>query len=514
MADRHLEFAGDYDLAYVHISNHKGQGRTQSLRGENITQMVIELNIFESIYNSSITGAIVIADTSNLIGNLPIQGTERLFFKLSNKLVNNSFANTLDFTEKSGHALHIYKVTDRQQLNDNTQTYTLHFASREFIRNQRLKVSESFSGRFDEAVYSIFKRPEYLDSKKKLYFQKTRNSDKVVVPNINPFDAIKMLAKRALPESFRDNGVGYLFFETPRGFHFRSWESLCIGKNGKPREIKQKFRYAQLNMDSSGHEVLDEKGQPLNKVVEGFRNVESYKLLNSTHDVAANTALGTYGHTVITHNLYDKSYKKDKYHYHNSFDDTGHADNNGGYGTESSYTTSNPMIVSSPVDYDLVEGDTRQKGVSDYAESRVSLQATSQYTHGEDTGSYGIDVAQDGVLEGERVSLANQLHSGTRLQLNIKGQAWLQAGDLIQFDMQTIENRDTGSRFHRLDPQLSGRYVISHIRHRVAGGQYLQVLECVKDSVARSFGVTSKAYAEIAGEEKTSVTPSDIDNYA
>jgi len=510
MSKRHLEFAGDYDLQYVHISNHKGQGRTQSLRGENITQMVIELNIFESIYNSSITGAIVIADTTNLIGNLPIQGTERLFFKLNNKLVNNSSSNMLDFTEKSGHPLHIYKVTDREQLNDSTQQYTLHFASREFVRNQRLKVSESFNGRMDEAVYSIFKRPEYLDSKKKLYFQKTQNSDKIVVPNINPFDAIKMLAKRALPESFRDKGVGYLFFETPRGFHFRSWESLCIGKNGKPREIKQKFRYVQVNLDRFGHEVLDKNGKPLNKVVEDYQNVESYKLLNSTHDVAANTALGTYGHTVITHNLYDKSYKKDKYHYHDSFNTTGHVDNNSGQDT---YTTSNPMIVSSPVDYDLVEGDTRQKGVSDYAESRVSLQATSQYTHGEDTGSYGVDVAQDGVLEGERVSLANQLHSGTRLQLTIKGQAWLQAGDLIQFDMQTIENRDDRPST-RLDPQLSGRYVISHIRHRVAGGQYLQVLECVKDSVARSFGVTSKAYAEIAGEEKTSVTPSDIDNYA
>ena len=510
MSKRHLEFAGDYDLQYVHISNHKGQGRTQSLRGENITQMVVELNIYEGIYNSSITGSIVIADTSNLIGNLPIQGTERLFFKLNNKLVNSSFSNTLDFTEKSGHPLHIYKVTDREQLNDNTQTYTLHFASREFIRNQRLKVSEAFNGRMDESVYSIFKRPEYLDSKKKLYFQKTQNSDKIVVPNINPFDAIKMLAKRALPESFRDKGVGYLFFETPRGFHFRSWESLCIGKNGKPREIKQKFRYVQVNLDRFGHEVLDKNGKPLNKVVEDYQNVESYKLLNSTHDVAANTALGTYGHTVITHNLYNKSYKKDKYHYHDSFNTTGHVDNNSGQDT---YTTSNPMIVSSPVDYDLVEGDTRQKGVSDYAESRVSLQATSQFVHGEDTGSYGVDVAQDGVLEGERVSLANQLHSGTRLQLTIKGQAWLQAGDLIQFDMQTIENRDDRPST-RLDPQLSGRYVISHIRHRVAGDQYRQVLECVKDSVVRSFGTTSKAYAEIAGEEKTSVTPSDIDNYA
>ena len=510
MSKKNLEFAGDYDLQYVHISNHKGHGRTHSLRGENITQMVVELNIYEGIYNSSITGSMVIADTTNLIGNLPIQGTERIFFKLSNKLVNSSFANTLDFTEKGGHPLHIYKITDREQLNDSTQSYVIHFASREFVRNLRTKVSESFTGRMDQMVNKIFARPEYLDSKKKLYFQKTRNSDTIVVPNVSPFDAIKLLGKRALPDSLRSKGAGYLFFETPRGFHFRSWESLCIGKNGKPREVKQKFRYVQQRMDRFGHEVLDESGKPLDKIVEDYRNVESYEFKNNFHDVAANTALGTYGHRVITHNLYNKSYKEDDYHYHNSFQETGHVDNNGGYGKEASYTTSNPMIVETPVDYDLVEGDTRQKGVSDFAESRVSLQATSQFVHNEETGAFGIDVVQDGVIEGERVSLTNQLHSGTRLQMTINGQAWLQAGDLIQFDVQSVENRDerpTGP----LDPQLSGRYVISHIRHRVSGEYYKQVIECIKDSVARPYGTGVKSYAEIAGAEKSPVSPSDID---
>ena len=67
------------------------------------------------------------------------------------------------------------------------------------------------------------------------------------------------------------------------------------------------------------------------------------------------------------------------------------------------------MIVETPVDYDVVDGDTRQKGVSDFAESRISVMPTTQYLHNEDTGSYGVDVARDGVLEGERISLTNQL---------------------------------------------------------------------------------------------------------
>ena len=40
---------------------------------------------------------------------------------------------------------------------------------------------------------------------------------------------------------------------------------------------------------------------------------------NTFHDVAANTMLGTYGHRVISHNLFDKSYDIKDYNYHNDF---------------------------------------------------------------------------------------------------------------------------------------------------------------------------------------------------
>jgi len=499
------EQAGDYDLQYVHIHSHKGEGLTNEVRGENISNLVVELNVYESIYNQSITGTIIIADNRNLIGNLPIQGTERLSFRLATKLNTYHHSNSLDFTETGGHPLHIYKLTNKEQLNDNVQTYTLHFCSKEFLRNLRTKVSESFSGRMDQAVYSIFKRPEYLNSKKKLFFQKTRNQDKIVIPNIAPLSAIKMLAKRSLPTNTKDKGgAGYLFYETPKGFHFRSFESLCVTKNGEQVKAKQKFRYVHVKVDRFGHEMLEDN-KKVDKVMEGFKSVESYKFLNTFHDVAANTLLGTYGHTVITHNLYDKSYKKDKYHYHNSFKTTAHTDTD-----PDKYYMGGPAITDSPVDYDEVEGNSyNQKGVSDFAESRVSLQSTTQYAHGEATGNYGVDVIQDGKLEGERIALTNSMSSGTKLHLEVKGQSWLQAGDIIEFDVQSIENRvNSGGR---TDPQYSGRYIITKIRHKVSNQLYRQILECVKDGVKNTYGSTRKSYANIAGEESRITTPHDIE---
>jgi len=502
MADRqpdsNIEFAGDYFLKYIHIRNHAGEG-IKALKGEDINLKVVEFNIYESIFSSSVTGSAVIGDTQNLIGNLPIQGTERLAFKLET-LGDTAFDNVIDCSEATGHPMHIYKLTNKQQLNDHTQTYTLHFASREFVRNLRKRVSKSFDMRMDQAVDSIFADPDYLDSRKVLHKQQTRNADKICIPNLTPFDAIGMLAKRSLPESKNNSaGAGYLFYETTKGFHFRSWESLLVDANGNPRKPIQNFRYVQVPVDRFGHEVLDKKGEPLDYVVEGFKNVENYRFLNNFHDVAANTALGTYGHRVITHNIYNKSYKIDDYNYHNSFHKTAHTD-------------SNPAVSGSPVDYDTVPYESMNwsghPGVSDWPESRVTVQPTTQYAHGEDTGNFGIQVESDGKIEGERISQINQVHSGTRLEMTIKGQSWLQPGDLISFDIQSVENRETAN--YLLDPLYSGRYIITHIRHRVAVNEYIQVLECVKDGLRYSIGDSPKSYAEIAGEQPPHRLPRDI----
>jgi len=479
-----LDFAGDYHFPYLHLINHMGEGVDSATHGENIIHLAVEFNIYESIYDSSVTGSVVIVDTQNLISRLPIQGTERLSFIITTKLANDDESTVIDCRESQGKEMHVFSVTDKKQLNDNTLTYTIHFASREFVRNLRTRVSESFSGRMDEMVNKIFTDPDYLDSQKTLYYQPTRNQDKIVVPNLNPFAAIGMMARRSLPEIDSSRGVGYLFYETTKGFHFRSWESLCVDKSGHMRDAKQHFRYVQGNMPSEP----GKKKSRADMIKEAYQNVESYKFNNNFHDVAANTNLGTYGHRVITHNIYNKSYREDDYHYHNRWNETNHLEDF-------------PSIVDSPVDYDQIEGTPYQKGVSDYPEARVSLQATTQFAHNEDTGSYGTPVEDDGVLTGARMAQVNKIIQGTQLEMTVNGQARLQAGDVIDFDLQSVQNRLDSQG--GLDPQYSGRYIITSIRHRVAQEKFIQILICVKDSSKSGYGYAgNKSFTEMAGEKR------------
>ena len=83
-----IQFAGDYRLDGIILHNHNNEGGFgRDDAGINIQDLVIEMNIHEGINKSSITGSLVIGDAINLIGNLPIQGTERLSFKLSTPII-------------------------------------------------------------------------------------------------------------------------------------------------------------------------------------------------------------------------------------------------------------------------------------------------------------------------------------------------------------------------------------------------------------------------------------------
>ena len=477
MHDDVRDFAGDFNLKSIVIHNHAGEGFDSSQRGVDIKKLVVEFNIYESIYKSAITGSIVIADTINLIGRLPIQGTERLSFKLATPGAHAD-EHLIDCTERTGHPMHIYKLTDRQQVSEGQQTYTLHFCSREFLRNMRTKVSQTYSGTFDTMVQSIFQDKDYLDSRKTLFSEKTRNQDKITIPNLNPFAAIELISRRSLANERK--GAGYHFYETSKGFHFRSFESMCVEKGGQPRDIKQVFRYFMSKMTDEN--LIPEKGESeVSKIRHDYTNVEQYRFINNFHDVAANTALGTYGHRVITHNIFDKSYKIDDYNYHESFLDTKHTDK--GY--------RNYAIVDTPVDWDTKDEGEGNKGVSDYPESRVTVQPSTRFAHNEDTGSFGIDSAQDGIIEGQRLAQENQVHAGTKLELLVKGESALEAGDVIEFQIRSV---DANNPDGEVDPQYAGRYIITKIRHRVTKEDYVQVLECTKDSPFKPYASSSDKY--------------------
>ena len=128
--------------------------------------------------------------------------------------------------------------------------------------------------------------------------------------------------------------------------------------------------------------------------------------------------------------------------------------------------------------------DEDDKNLSQYNESRVSLQSTTQFLHDTAAGGYGLDVRQDGPKLAEEISPRSQVINGTALHLVVKGQSYLEPGDLIKFNLLSVDEKNPDGK---QDPQYSGKYVITKIRHQVNDTKYTMAIEAAKDSTKRGF---------------------------
>mgnify|MGYP003139833859 CR=1 FL=1 len=449
-----LEKPGDYNLKEIVIVN--SHGERADIKG-----MVLEMNIFESISQATMFGTLVITDSLNLVNIVPITGKERLYFKLSTAGATGP-EDAIDATPDTGYPFHIYKLAQRQEVEHNVSSYVLHFGTREFMRNLRTKVSQAYKGDISASALSILKDEQVLDSKKKVYFEPTRNADTVVIPNMAPLKAIGLLADRALSKN--GEGAGYYFYETTKGFHFRSYENMTHKEARSPREPKMTFTYNAKKIVNVPERTFFNE-----------RSIDKYVFMKH-FDSAAMQSLGVYSQNVIYYNFYNKEIQRTNWKFHHHWEDLKHTDDN------------IPQL-NDPVDVDPKEApEIGDKGVGDYISSKTTLLPTTRYAHGENTGAFGDDPGSEGLTEAKRNFAYKSLKNNV-LQITIKGHANLQSGDMIQIDIPPIDRdktkrKDTGQQF---DDHHSGKYIITAIHHKIINTQYLMICECVKDGVREKY---------------------------
>ena len=68
----------------------------------------------------------------------------------------------------------------------------------------------------------------------------------------------------------------------------------------------------------------------------------------------------------------------------------------------------------------------------------------------------------------------------------VKGQSYLEAGDLIKFNLLAVDEKNVNGE---QDPQYSGKYIITKIRHQINSTKYTMAIEAAKDSTKRGFTV-------------------------
>lgn len=178
----------------------------------NITEHVDYVNVTESIIMPGVIAELVVWDTVNLSSILPIVGTEKLVIEFSTP-----------GRESVRYDLIVTSMLD-STVSDNSRTraYRLIAVSPEMVMNKSLRVCKSYNTNISDMISDIAKN--YLKTSKNVNVQQTKGIQKIVMPDVQPFEAIKSLRKRSV--AITDNSSSYLFFENRDGFNFKTVESL------------------------------------------------------------------------------------------------------------------------------------------------------------------------------------------------------------------------------------------------------------------------------------------------
>jgi len=436
-AKSELQFAGEFLVEECKIV---------SITGEiyDIMEIVEEINVFENIYTASISGDIVIKDTTNIVKNFPIIGEERLILKIQTPQASPKPETTIDYTLSP---LIIYKINSQYGTGETAQVVSLQFGSVEGFRNQTSRVSQSYSGVPSTIVEKILRDENYLRSKKTFYYEPTANNAKMIFPNIRPFKCIKHLSNIS-NSSLNNASPSYLFYETTKGYHFRTYDSMC-------RE-EPKFFFKE-NVGGQ----LDEKG--VGNVQLELDTLVNYQRVSSK-DTVKNINSGMISSKLITHDVYNKRLDLYKYDYLSNFDRDIHPDNG----------ESTP-IISQAKDPD------NGKGLTDHEDTKLFVVSTASgysFSEGENYPYQSDNLNQTLQRKSAR---KQQFENGSILNVEINGQTFIQAGDKISLEI----GATSAITDDKEDKQLSGNYIVTHLRHTFTKSQELKhkiTMQVAKDS--------------------------------
>jgi len=449
-----LKKPGDYILSDVVIISYKSERGNSNPISISVKSLVTELNIYESIHNKTLSGNVVLIDAQNVVGTLPLIGFERIEFKLFTPSISRGF----DFTRITGHPMYIYRISDRKGVNPRAQIYTLHFCSREMIRNEKVKAIKAYKGTTSNTVASILRDPDLLDSEKNLTLEESYGIHKYVAPIERPFDFIDEISKEAISKKFYSPGM--IFFETSYGFNYKSYESLLAFSSDTARPAVAKFEPKPSSIRIEGNrDILQE-----------MRNVSKFTIKDQFNTLK-NLRNGVYSSLTTKYDSFFKTTEDIIFDYHKEYELSHHTehDKDGGKTDRKNIA---PFF------------NEQGKFISEFSLGTQYLRSDTSRLHNDVTD---IDTPPTSNYLPRRLS--NRLaFESFKLEMVVPGFTGLSAGDIITFEMPTHAPEDNSNMMDR-DPYMSGRYLVSSISHQVSmlNDRHTMILECIKDSVRKPY---------------------------
>ena len=422
---------------------------------------IVEINIFEDIMKSSLTGSIIIGDTNNVVSLLPIVGQEYLTLKLETPTFLDK--DGIDFTESP---FAVNRVNLRKEVNSGGQLYELEFVSQELLKNLQKKVSKSYSqrkGNVGEIVFDLLSNG--IGTTKKVFIEPTTGNRRYITPNSNPFTVIKKLTNEAV--SKKSSSPHYLFFENKNGIHFRSLQSLYN------QEVSDAFHVGDKGFDEKVTGNDSESG----KLIQSYKRVLAYEV-KTNNDLVFDSMSGILGGRVISHDIFKKNYSVRNYNYfndgdfgkHTRLDDASRLYNKDRF---ESKNFSNSLTLVVPT-------------------SKTSKDLDAQYvTKDKLNGQSDATRIDEIVLQRQQRIL--EYTGGLTIQMVIHGRTSITAGDLIHVFVPSLGDDEIDNELY------TGIYLVTKLRHTfdVRVKQHEITMEVARDGLPVDLPSFGSQYSDI-----------------
>jgi len=426
-----------------------------------VTAEVSEISIYEDTLNPVLSGTIVFSDNFNIQNMMPLIGQELLKLKIRTPSLEDP-DDVIDFTEQ---VFFLHNMESQLQTSATNQTLVFNFISMEAMHNQRNTVSKTFKGTYADIVESILRNE--LKSTKRLFIEPSSGLKQVLAVDEHPFDLIEIAKTQSLSQQM--GAPSYLFYETMWGFHFRSLESLYA----------EAYKGFYTTDHTRGKETLPH-GQP--NILRDYSKIHTYNI-EANADTLGSSANGTYGSTLITHDIFNKTYTTSTYNYFDTFKNEL---------TMNSYkkSASHPLYSASSLDED---GNT----VSDFPSKRyllpVSIKDTSKKTDAHfitSKGTYPFTAYNPSTWLQRRQSKISVLDAGLSISMKVNGHTGIHAGDMVQINlpysaMSKSADKETVDKFYR------GPFMIRSLHHNFSqiSRTHHIFMDCVKDCLDKPLPV-------------------------
>jgi hypothetical protein len=418
---------------------------------------ILELNLFEDIYSSTISGEVVVSDAMGLVSSFLLNGTEFIQVELQ---------KTQSSTTGISRNYRVYKISKRVASDSgNYENYVINFCSEEFLLSEQYRISKSFPRtKISDIVTNILTNYVKVGTgkTKAINIESTMGVYDFVLPNKKIFETINWLSTYARPAT-NNPGADMLFFENSLGYNFNSLQTLYS------TPVYETYKYDPLNLPNTNPNT-----QGVN-LQQQSTNAMDFEVLN-LFDVLGAVLSGTFANQLISFDPLTRTSNTTFFNYDTYF-------NKATSLNKSAVTNDYQNRLNQPL-YDPIS--TAIPGLS-LGALRMASSNSEEKKNGyiaQNPDSVANDIFIEKYLPNRVSQLA--LANYTRIKITVPGDPNLVAGRVVAFNAYSVdpttysEGKSNANR--PLDPTYSGNYLITAIRHIVKNTTYITVMELAKDS--------------------------------